>query len=457
MTTSANHPMFRFKLSSFLLLITLITSSCFPVEKEKEETQKRQPNIVILFCDDMGYGDIGSYGHPTIHTPNLDRMVQEGMKFTQFYSGSPACTASRYALLTGRYPVRSGFSWVLYPESPRGIHPNEFTIAEGLKEAGYATAAFGKWHLGSTDKAFWPLQNGFDQYIGLPYSNDMLPPKWPDIALLQDNDTLEMNPDQSTLTKLYTEKGQEFILSHREDPFFLYIPYAMPHIPLHPGKDFANTSRRGLYGDVIEEIDWSVGQIMKTLKEEGLSENTLVFFTSDNGPWIIKDELGGSAGLLRDGKGSTWEGGMRVPGIAWWPGTISPNTIQPEPGSTLDLLPTTLALANTALPTSTRIDGRDLTKLFKQDTRPEQPYFFYGPNELHAVRMGPWKLHIKTSSQTGQQYFGEKSPLLFNLDTDPSEKYELSEQFPAMVDSLMQIIQTHKSEIEQSGNYWQTQ
>ncbi|MCB0587056.1 MAG: sulfatase, partial [Phaeodactylibacter sp.] len=385
------------KLTAFLFL-GLFFAPFFLFCQNSQPAPPAKPNIIILFCDDLGYGDLGTYGHPTIRTPNLDRMAAEGMKFTNFYSGSPACTASRYALLTGRYPIRSGFSWVLYPASERGIHPEELTLAEGLKQAGYQTACFGKWHLGTTKKEYLPLQNGFDEYLGLPYSNDMIPPKFPDIALLQGNDTLELNPDQNRLTALYTSRAKAFIKKNKNRPFFLYLPYAMPHVPLHPGAAFSGKSPRGTYGDVVEEIDWSVGEILKLLDEQGLSENTLVFFTSDNGPWIIKNEEGGSAGLLRDGKGSTWEGGMREPAIARWPGTVEPGSVQVSQSSTLDLYATAMKLAGTALPEGRAIDGNDIGPMLRGeagDRVASPPFFYYGPNELHAVRNGPWKLHIR--------------------------------------------------------------
>lgn len=415
------------------------------------------PNIIILFCDDLGYGDLSGYGHPTIRTPNLDRMVAEGMKFTNFYSGSPACTASRYALLTGRFPARSGFDWVLYPGSERGIHPREWTLAEGLKRAGYATACFGKWHLGSTKKEYLPLQNGFDEYLGLPYSNDMLPPQHPPIALIEGNDTLQLNPGQEQLSALYTERAKAFIRKHGRERFFVYLPYAMPHVPLHPGEAFAGRSPRGAYGDVVEEIDWSVGEILQLLKDEGIERNTLVFFTSDNGPWIIRDSLGGSAGLLRDGKGSTWEGGMRVPGIAWWPGAVEAGALQLQPASTLDLYATCLALAGQELPAGRSIDGRDISNLLLGKTdaaATEKPYFYYGPHELQAIRKGPWKLHVITSSQTGRDYFNGKLPLLFNLDADPSEMYDLSAARPDIVRDLMAEIERQKRAVAEEGSFF---
>jgi arylsulfatase len=294
-----------------------------------------------------------------------------------------------------------------------------------------------------------PNQNGFDDYLGLPYSNDMIPPKWQPIALLDNRDTAALDPDQTLLTKMYTQRAMKFITSHKEEPFFIYVPYAMPHVPLHPGKEFAGKSERGLYGDVIEEIDWSVGEIMKTLKKEGLAEHTLVVFTSDNGPWIIKDVLGGSAGLLRDGKGSTWEGGMREPMIAWWPGTVQAGSIQMQPCGTIDLFPTLLSLANATATPIQPINGVDISKVITEnETLRERPLFYYKGNELHGVRKGSWKLLVKTYSQTGQDYFEGKLPLLFNLDTDPSEKYDLSDDNPDIVRALTMELKEHQRKQE---------
>ena len=436
--------------SPFAIMICLAT---FLIPSLVHATHK--PNIIVLFMDDGGYGDLGSYGHPTISTPHLDQMAQEGMRFTQFYSASPACSASRYALLTGRLPVRSGFRWVLSPSSDRGIHPKEITIAEGLKSAGYATAAFGKWHLGRSNELL-PLAHGFDEYLGFPYSNDMIPPKWVDIPLLEGNEIKELNPDQSKLTKIYTERAIQFIKKNKKGPFFCYLPYAMPHVPLYPGKAHQGQSRRGLYGDVIEEIDWSVGEILKTLKKQGLDKNTLVIFTSDNGPWIIKNEKGGSAGHLRDGKGSTWEGGVREPCIAWWPGEVPAGIVCREPTSTMDILPTAFNLAGVMTTQDRTIDGRDITKVLKKGTRNHQrdPLFFYGSRELHAVRVGDWKLHIKTSSQTKIQHFNGKVPLLFNLEEDPSEEWDRAESNSEKVAELQKIIEDHLASLKKEVPYW---
>jgi len=440
------------RLIASAILLGLFVNSC-----KSDDSKSSQPNFVILFADDMGYGDLSVFGNPVIKTPNLDRMAAEGMKFTNFYSGSPACTASRYALLTGRYPARSGFSWVLVPNSKRGLHPQEITIAEALKEKGYQCAVFGKWHLGTTRKEYLPLQQGFDEYLGLPYSNDMIPPKWPDIPLIDGNDTVEINPDQDFLTRRYTERAVAFIRSNHDHPFFLYLPYAMPHVPLHPGPEFRGSSRRGIFGDVVEEIDWSAGQIMKVLKEEKLEKNTLLVFTSDNGPWIIKQTLGGSSGLFRDGKGSTWEGGMHEPAIAWWPESIKGGSLCLEPSSTLDLFPTLISLAGMTIPDDRPIDGRDISAHLLDQTAVETtPYFYYGPSNLHAVRLGPWKLHIYTSSQTGVDYFNSKLPLLFNLDEDPSEKYDLSDERPDKVSELLELIRIHEENRLAHPGFWES-
>jgi len=419
---------------------------------------QQKPNIIILFADDMGYGDLGITGHPTIRSPNLDQMGMEGMRWSNFYSVSPACTASRYGLLTGRYPGRSGFGWVLNPDSPRGIHPKEYTLAEGLKDQGYATAMYGKWHLGTTKPEFLPLQNGFDEYVGLPYSNDMIPPKWPDIALMSGNDTLELNPDQTKLTQLYTDRAIQFMEKNRDQPFFIYLPYAMPHVPLFPGKAFEGKSQRGLYGDVIEEIDASVGQILGYLKANGLADNTLVWFTSDNGPWIIKGDQGGSAGLFRDGKGSTWEGGQREPSIAWWPGTIAGGAVEMNLGATKDIYSTALHLAGAKVPTDRIVDGVNLSgnlnSKFGAKAGADTFFYFGFDNTVFAVRQGKWKLHIRTHSQTGESYFSDLLPLLFDLDTDPSEKYNLASANPETVKQLEELIQKFNGEAAANPSFY---
>lgn len=421
-----------------------------PINKEK-------PNIILIYCDDMGYGDLGITGNPNIKTPNLDKMALNGTRFTNYYSASPASTASRYAILTGKYPARSGFDWVLGPKSKRGIHENEITQAEALKKTGYKTAIFGKWHLGSVDKKFLPLQNGFDKYIGLPYSNDMIPPKWQDIALFSDNDTLEMNPDQSKLTELYTKEAISFIKKNKKDNFFVYIPYAMPHVPLHPGKNFQGKSKRGIYGDVIEEIDWAVGQIIQTLEKEKLAKNTIVWFISDNGPWIIKKEEGGSAGLFRDGKGSTWEGGVRVPCIAYSPGLI-PTSVNNHLVTAMDVYATNVWLGGYKIPEDYVMDGYNIASFLGYkgvSPKEDECYIYIGQGQKpYAIRLGKWKLHVKTFSQTGVDYFSGKLPLLFNLDEDPSEKYNLSDLYPEIVDQLKHVFEEKVTDIYSKGCYY---
>ncbi|MBT7095720.1 MAG: sulfatase, partial [Bacteroidetes bacterium] len=339
-----------------LLLLILALGAC----KSKLETT---PNIVIIFTDDQGYADIGVYGADDFETPNLDQMAAEGMRFTDFYVASPVCSPSRAALLTGCYPQRIGIPSVLFPEhentdwnpeerrTKTGLHQNELTIAEMLREKGYATGCFGKWHLGH-HKQFLPLQQGFDEYFGIPYSNDMRPGKnpgktpYPPLPLMDGNGVHRfMDDDQSMITREYTEKAIDFIKRHQDQPFFVYLPHTMPHIPLYVSEQFKGKSIKGIYGDVIEEIDWSVGQINQTLEELGLDQNTLVMFATDNGPWLIFGDHGGSADPLREGKFTTFEGGMRVPCIMKWPGKIPEGSECNEIAASIDILPTIAAIS----------------------------------------------------------------------------------------------------------------
>ncbi|MEZ6190425.1 MAG: sulfatase [Phycisphaerales bacterium] len=432
------------------MLIAAQTSAAYPPDA---------PNILLIFLDDAGYGDLGCYGNPTIRTPNLDALAAAGAKFTQFYSASPACTASRYSLLTGRYPVRSGFRWVLHPESERGLHTDEVTLATVLREAGYRNAIFGKWHLGSK-REFFPLQRGFDEYFGIPYSNDMLPPRWPDLPLIDGNEVVEINPDQQRLTGVFTDRAMRFMSESVADEqrFFCYLAYTMPHVPLHPGDAFAGRSRRGAYGDVIEEIDANVGKLVAHLKALGIAEDTLVLFTSDNGPWIIKNERGGSAGPFRDGKGSTWEGGVREPAIACWPGVISAGTVIADVCSTLDVLPTVLEMLGRPRLTDRTLDGVSMLPLLCGRPRetPRPPLFYYGgaDHELSAVRRGPWKLHIATYSQTGQDYFDAPPPLLFHLEHDPGERWRLESQATSEAAALKLLLDEHAASVAAEGTLW---
>jgi arylsulfatase len=442
----------------WLALMSAATVSVNVSSAEKDERNiNRPPNIIIIFCDDLGYGDIGINGHPTIRTPNLDRMAINGIRFTNYYSASPASTASRYALLTGRYPSRSGFRWVLPPGAERGIHPNEITLAEALREQGYSTAIFGKWHLGDR-KEFLPLQHGFDRFLGFPYSNDMLPPRHPDLPLIYGNDVEELNPDQTLLTERFTREAIAFIKENRENPFFIYLPYTMPHVPLLPGDAFRGVSRRGLYGDTVEEIDWAVGEILNTLRELGIAENTIVWFTSDNGPWLIMNEEGGSSGLFRDGKGSTWEGGVRVPCFVYWPGRIQPG-VNMEMVRAMDIFTTSLWLAGAEIPTDRVIDGRNIAYFLGFEDAPpveDVPHFFFGQpyHQLMAVRYGTWKLHVRTTSQLRIEHFDGRVPLLFNINEDPSEKFDLSEQFPEIVEELKLLIENKQKEVLSTGSFF---
>ena len=414
----------------------------------------KSPNIVLIYCDDMGYGDLGCTGNPSIRTPNIDRIAMEGIRFTNYYSASPASSASRYSMLTGKYPPRSGFTWVLGPRSAIGIHPDEITQAEALRSMGYRTAIFGKWHLGSTKRDYLPLQNGFDRYIGLPYSNDMLRPP---IALMSGNDTLEMSPDQSRLTEMYTREAIAFIKENRKNNFFVYIPFAMPHTPLHPGKKFEGKSIRGSYGDAVEEIDWAVGEILAALRKEKLDKNTILWFISDNGPWLIQGKSGGSSGLFRDGKGSTWEGGVRVPCIAYCPAIVSCG-VNDRLVTAMDVYVTDLWLGGYHIPTDYIMDGYNIASYLGYKNVPEKSdttFLYTGyQNRPFAIRHGKWKLHLNTYSQLKIDYFNGKLPLLFNLEEDPSEKYDLSDKYPEIVEKLERLYHQKVKEVYNTGCYY---
>jgi arylsulfatase A-like enzyme len=454
------------------VLLVLGSASSLLAQTPPARAAKDRPNVVIIFADDLGYGDLGCYGHPTMRTPRLDRMAREGMRFTSFYVAASVCTPSRAGLLTGRYPVRSGMASaqrrVLFPDSSGGLPSSEVTIAELLKSAGYTTACIGKWHLGHLPE-FLPTRQGFDSYFGIPYSNDMdrvADPKlgrdifwqpsskyW-NVPLMRDHKIVERPADQGTITKRYTDEAVNFIRASKDRPFFLYLAHNMPHVPLFVSKDFDGKSPRGLYGDVIEELDWSVGQVLDALKTEGIDGNTLVIFTSDNGPWLIFGLHGGSAGLLREGKGSTWEGGVRVPCIMRWPGRIPAGSTTAGIAATLDLLPTIARLGGAKAPNDRVIDGHDLTPLLTQKARsPRQSMFFYRGTRLFAARSGAFKAHFVTQpGYGGGKPVEHDPPLLYHLDHDPSEKHDVAKEHPSVIAAIRRLAQEHQATIEPVTN-----
>ncbi len=428
-----------------------------------------QPNFIVIFADDMGYGDLGCYGAAGYQTPALDQMAREGMRFTDFSTSSSVCTPSRAGMLTGRFAQRWGHDGKVYwPYSNNGMPASEITIAELLKTKGYQTALVGKWHLGHRGEHH-PTEQGFDLYYGIPYSNDMWQdPRTPlsdnvvfnggltrenyldaagakkkkyrdNVPLMLGTEVIEWPVDQSTLTKRYTEKAQAFIKANKEQPFFLYLAHAMPHTPLFASENFAGRTERGLFGDVIEELDWSVGEILKTLKENGLDKNTLVIFTSDNGPWLSKKELAGTAGPLRDGKFSAYEGGCRVPCIIWQPGTVPAGTECDVQASTLDLLPTFAALAGAEVPQDRPLDGLDIQSVIRGDVEkaPAREWFVYRGN---AIRVGSWK-YVKA----------KKGAQLFNLAEDVGEQNNVAKQYPEKTEQLAQRLAAVQAEM-QEGN-----
>lgn len=427
------------------------------------------PNYIVIFVDDMGYGDLGVYGNPTISTPHLDKMAYEGQKWTQFYSAASVCTPSRAALLTGRLPVRSGMASsknpVLFPNSLSGLPATELTLAEKLKEKNYKTAIVGKWHLGHT-KNYLPNNHGFDYYFGIPYSNDMdkinnnnywseyenkeLSSDSYNVPLMENFDIIERPVDQTTITSRYVDKTLQLINNYKNDNFFIYLSHNLPHIPLYASKRFLGKSKRGLYGDVIEEIDYGVGLIINELKKLNLDKKTIVVFTSDNGPWLVYKSHSGSAGLLRNGKGTTWEGGVRVPTI-FWGANIKPGIIN-EIGSTLDIYTTFLALAKIDTQKNMIVDGYDLSEtLLRKKESQRDEMFFYKGDELFAVRLGDFKLHLKTTD-----WFKEPKkhnpPLLFNLNIDPSEKFNISSKNPEKVKEILELIKVHNLRLVRGKN-----
>lgn len=426
---------------------------------------QERPNIVLIMADDLGYGDLGCYGAKDIKTPNLDRLAREGIRFTDFYVAQPVCTASRVGLLTGCYPNRLGMYGALGPKSQIGINPDETLLPELLKQQGYATGIIGKWHLGDHAE-FLPTKHGFDSYFGLPYSNDMwphhpeAPRNYPPLSLYENDRIIDADvsaEDQSHLTEQYAQHAVHFIEANRDKPFFLYFAHTFPHVPLYAGARFRGKSRGGLYGDVIEEMDAAVGDILATLKKNKLEKKTIVIFTSDNGPWRRYGNHAGSPGPLREGKGTVFEGGIRVPFLARWPGHIPAGRVQHTPAMNIDLLPTLARQVGAGLP-SRPIDGKDIMPLLASQRGAKSPHdaylFYYNQNELQALRSGQWKLilpHTMTQSVEGHPVGkdgmpGENfrlaitAPELYDLSADPGEKQNVAAKQPNVLERLLALV-----------------
>ena len=430
----------------FLLLAAVLSAAA----------SARSPNVVVIFIDDMGYGDIGPYGATKQRTPHLDRMAKEGMKLTSFYA-APVCSVSRAQMMTGCYGARVSVPGVYFPGQSVGLNPSEVTVAERLKEKGYATQIIGKWHLGDQPE-FLPTRQGFDHYLGIPYSNDMLKKsadtKIPVVPLLRDEKIVElMDGDaQTRLVEIYTKEAVDFIGRNKDKPFYLYFAHNAVHTPIHPGAAFAGKSSNGRFGDWVEEVDWSVGQVLEALRSQGLDKDTLVVFTSDNGPWLVKGTDGGSAGPLRGGKGSTWEGGVREPTIAWWPGRVPAGSVNDAVAGTIDLLPTFVSLAGGTVPATPVIDGRDITPILmgqSKESAREAHYYFSG-YDLQAVRQGRWKLAIAPQSEGMNAKKGPKLAAglrLYDLDAEIGEQTDVAAQHPEVVAKLKALADKMAAEI----------
>lgn len=437
------------KNSVFTLAFFAVLFSCKENMDSSSDENTSPPNIILVFADDMGYGDLGTYGATEWNTPHLDQLADDGVKFTQFYVPHAVCTASRAALLTGTYANRLELFGALDHTARHGLNPDETTIAELLKTKGYATGIVGKWHLGHLEE-FLPTQQGFDSYFGLPYSNDMWPhhPEakdyYPPLPLMENEKTIEILDEQHQLTTQYTERALDFIDQNKEGPFFLYLAHSMPHVPLFVSEKFEGKSQQGLYGDVMMEIDWSMGEIRKKLEELELEENTLIIFTSDNGPWLSYGGHAGKTAGLREGKGTSWEGGIRVPAIMTWPGVIPAGSIQDQAAMTIDVLPTIAHITQANLP-DLPIDGRNIWPLTQGEKMDHQPYFaYYNQNELQAVIYGKWKLIFPHRYRTIPEdtemrndgipvkynHLDVSEPMLFDLVSDPFEQKNVAAENP---------------------------
>jgi arylsulfatase A len=409
------------------------------------QSTSARPNIVVILADDLGYGDIGAFGATDINTPYIDSLAANGIRFTSFYSSSPVSSPSRFGLLTGRYPRRAGIDHVFFPESFTGIPAQETTIAEKLHDNGYKTGIVGKWHLGHHIQ-YLPLQNGFDSYFGIPYSNDML-----GVAYLNGNSPDSLTVNQHYITQTYTRKAVEFIHENKNQPFFLYLAHNMPHVPLYVSPSFAGKSKRGLYGDVIQEIDWSVGQVLKALKSNGLDKNTLVIFTSDNGPWRQFDIEGGSAGPLRYGKGTTFEGGQRVPGIVYWPEKIKSGSVYDGLALQLDIFPTILSIIgiNPSQLTNS-LDGENLSPvLLGNGIRQGDEFAYFNQGKIEAFRKGDWKIHFPTKDESilGLQIFKGTDSMLVNLKDDIGEQHNLIDSESAKKREILEALEAFKKRL----------
>ncbi len=466
---------------TFMGLCSFLTVSSIQANEpaKREFKQKQLPNIVLILADDLGYGDLNCYGATRYITPNLDELANNGVRFTNFYVSQAVCSASRAALLTGCYSNRVGIGGALFPNSLIGLNPKEETVAEVLKKSGYTSGIFGKWHLGY-QREFLPLQQGFEEFLGLPYSNDMWKynldgsvatleqnknkANYPPLPLIDGNDAVKeivTMDDQAQLTTMYTERAVSFIEKHKKEPFFLYLPHSMPHVPIAASYKFKGKSEQGVYGDVLMEIDWSVGQVLEALEKNGLTENTLVIFVSDNGPWLNFGNHAGSAGGLREGKGTSWEGGQRVPCIMKWPGHIPDGLVCNKIASTIDILPTLANIAKAQLPTK-KIDGVNILPLMTGDLKanPREVFlYYYNSNCLEAVRKNQWKLVFAHRSQTyegfapGKDGVGGKTgkvqvePALYDLRRDPGERYDVKDLNPEIVVELTKIAEEARADL----------